>query len=180
MTTGNDGARADARKRRIPQPDPDGGIDLTAAEYAEFMDGARGEARAVMFLCSCGHAPKWHHDTTRGCGYHGFSDDRCQCDLSSDQAVETIVTERLRQVEAERDSRHDAWVVALKQVSAAEQRAETVESEWRRLWERVQALAEEWDGTVYKLPADHPMTVNEFCAHWFKRPLREALGGDDA
>ena len=41
--------------------------------------------------------------------------------------------------------------------------------------ERVRALAEEWEGTVYKLPPDYPMSTDEFVSFWFKRPLRDAL-----
>ncbi len=41
--------------------------------------------------------------------------------------------------------------------------------------EAVRALADEWDRTTYKLPPGYPMTVNEFCGVWFKRPLRAVL-----
>lgn len=43
------------------------------------------------------------------------------------------------------------------------------------LREAVEALAAEWEATVYKWSPAMPMTVNEFCAHWFKRPLRALL-----
>lgn len=45
----------------------------------------------------------------------------------------------------------------------------------------VEALADEWEGTVYKLPSGYPMTVNTFCHFWFTEPLRAALAtGDDS
>ncbi|UUW88372.1 hypothetical protein [Pimelobacter simplex] len=45
--------------------------------------------------CQCGHEPQWHHET-RGCGYHGFSEDgRCKCQLTSNEAVTAIVREHV-------------------------------------------------------------------------------------
>jgi chromosome segregation ATPase len=131
--------------------------------------------------------------------------------LSVQEAVETIVAERLHQVEAERDlwgrrwnevdtaldgniarrkeaeaalaealTERDEFKEASEERGAAAEKAQVALAEVRQREERVRALAVEWGGTVYKLPADHPTTVNEFCDHWFKRPLRKALGGDDA
>ena len=41
--------------------------------------------------CSCGHAPKWHHDT-RGCGYLGHAPDgRCPCLLTSDTSIDAML-----------------------------------------------------------------------------------------
>jgi hypothetical protein len=155
MTTGNDGARAD--------------VELTEAEVTLY----------------CAHPGS--------CTTIGASTDRCiQPDdpamlrRDAERKIKNLA-ERLRQVEAERDAYRKAKQENDErfQIEAGEQReraeqAEAALAEARQREERVRALAEEWDGTVYKLPSDHPMTVNEFCAHWFKRPLRKALGGDDA
>lgn len=38
-----------------------------------------------MSAC-CEHGLQWHHEE-RGCGYHGFSSDRCPCTLTFEQAL---------------------------------------------------------------------------------------------
>lgn len=43
------------------------------------------------------------------------------------------------------------------------------------LREAVEALADEWESTVYTLPPGYPVTVNGFCRIWFKAPLRALL-----
>ena len=57
-------------------------------------------------------------------------------------------------------------------------RTAALRAECDALRERVEALADEWDSTVYKLPPGFPMTVNEFCRGWFKAPLRAVLHPD--
>lgn len=64
---------------RVPRPLP--------APRADRGDTMTDEAD--VHLCSCGHAPKWHHDT-RGCGYLGHAPDRrCPCLLTSDASIDT-------------------------------------------------------------------------------------------
>jgi hypothetical protein len=52
------------------------------------------EREANGVLCDCGHRVMWHHDE-RGCGFHGYSNARCECYRDSDAAVERIVAARV-------------------------------------------------------------------------------------
>lgn len=41
--------------------------------------------------CTCGHDIAWHHEA-RGCGYHGFSSDRCPCLLTAETSLLDLIT----------------------------------------------------------------------------------------
>jgi hypothetical protein len=130
MSAGNDGARGDARKRRIPQPDPDGGIALTDAEWAEYMGGVKGEAVGVELteaereaLFTAGDHHPDHCDCSAYVIEQAFAEDDC-CGglLDTIAATESIVAEWLRQVEAAVLRAHvagDYWVNKCKKAEAA-------------------------------------------------------------
>ena len=67
------------------------------------------------------------------------------------------------------------WTTLLDALAAERARADRAEANV----EAVEALAAEWEGTVYKLPPGYPMTVNTFCHYWFTEPLRAALATGD-
>jgi len=141
MSAGNDGARGDARKRRVPQPDPDGGITGVATRVALTEDECES-------LFTAGDHHPDHCDCSAYAIEQAFASDCC-CEglLDTIAATERIVAERLRQVEAERDKRHGCWAQAVKQAHAAEVRAEQAEAalaEARQREERVRALGVEW------------------------------------
>lgn len=53
--------------------------------------------------------------------------------------------------------------------------AAAVAVERERVLAEVEALLTEWEGTVYKLPPGHPLTVNGLCVYHFKVPLRDLV-----
>ncbi len=63
--------------------------------------------------CACGHSVGWHHDS-RGCGYHGFGEHRCACNMTCDEAVEAIVARHRAEAAREARSTESArWEQAL-------------------------------------------------------------------